>query len=90
MTEPTGKAKGGAARAASLTPERRKEIAMRAVQAKKDRAAMPKVTHEGVLKILDIELPCYVLASGQNRTRRSEKWTTTNCPLKSGNAIHRP
>lgn len=65
MDEPTGKAKGAAARAAKLTAEERKAISMRAVQAKKDRATMPKVTHEGVLKILNIELPCYVLASGQ-------------------------
>jgi len=31
MTEPTGRAKGGLARAAKLTPERRKEIASQAV-----------------------------------------------------------
>jgi hypothetical protein len=41
MTEPTGRAKGGLARAAKLTPERRSEIASHAVAARwgKDNAA---------------------------------------------------
>jgi len=34
MTEPTGRAKGGLARAAKLTPERRSEIASQAVAAR--------------------------------------------------------
>lgn len=64
---PTGKAKGGTARAASLTPERRKEISMIAVKAKKDRMSLPKATHgssDKPLKIGDIEIPCYVLEDG--------------------------
>lgn len=60
-----GKAKGGAARMASMTPEQRKENAKAAAEAKKRRAALPKVTHEGSLKFLNIELPCYVLENGQ-------------------------
>jgi P63C domain len=63
--EPIGRAKGGAARAANLSPERRKEIAQKAADAKKAKAAMPKITHEGVLKVLNIELSCYVLSNGQ-------------------------
>jgi hypothetical protein len=60
----TGKAKGGAARAESLSPERRKEIAMKGVKARKELASLPKATHAGELKIGDISLPCYVLDDG--------------------------
>lgn len=63
--EHKGKAKGGAARMASMTPEQRKENARLASEAKKKRASLPKVTHEGTLKFLDIEIPCYVLENGQ-------------------------
>jgi hypothetical protein len=63
--EPTGRAKGGVARAVNLTPERRKEIAQKAADSKKAQAVMPKVTYEGVLKVLNIELACYVLSTGQ-------------------------
>lgn len=36
--EPTGRAKGGHARAAKLTPERRREIAMQGVEARRKAA----------------------------------------------------
>jgi hypothetical protein len=65
--EPIGRAKGGAARAAKLTPEERKSIAMKGVAAKKERALLPKATHgssDKPLKIGDIEIPCYVLEDG--------------------------
>lgn len=62
--EVTGKAKGGEARAQSLTPERRKEIALKAVEAKKALASLPQATHAGDLKIGDVTLPCYVLDDG--------------------------
>lgn len=68
MNEPTGKAIGGAARAKSLTPERRKEIAMSAVAAKKEKAHLPKATHgkdDHPLKIGDMAIPCYVLEDGR-------------------------
>ncbi|MDB6051227.1 MAG: hypothetical protein JWR17_3973, partial [Pseudomonas sp.] len=65
--EPTGKAKGAAARASSLTPERRKEIARNAALAKQEIAKLPKATHGSAdhpLRIGDIEIPCYVLEDG--------------------------
>jgi hypothetical protein len=65
MTELTGRAKGGAARAAKLTAERRKEIAMKAVDAKRAKAILPKASHRGELKIGDIEIPCAVLENGE-------------------------
>jgi len=64
-----GKAKGGVARAASLTPEKRKEISQKALQAKADAALLPRVTHGSAdhpLKIGDIEIPCYVI-EGERR-----------------------
>jgi hypothetical protein len=67
MDEPTGRAKGGAARAAKLTADERKKISMKGVEAKRARALLPKATHgssDKPLKIGDIEIPCYVLEDG--------------------------
>lgn len=65
---PKGKAIGGKARAASLTPEKRKEISARAIAAKKEKAKLPRATHgkdDHPLRIGDIEIPCYVLEDGR-------------------------
>jgi hypothetical protein len=65
--EVTGRAKGGKARAAKLTPERRKEIAVKAATAKAEMAKLPKATHgdnDHPLRIGDVEIPCYVLDDG--------------------------
>lgn len=62
MTEPTGKAKGGAARAKSLTPEQRSEIAQKAARKRWD--SQQKATHTGELYIGDLVLPCAVLPDG--------------------------
>jgi len=58
-----GKA-GGMARAEALSPERRKDIAAKAARARWD-STFPAATHEGVLKIGAIEIPCAVLADGR-------------------------
>ncbi len=60
-TEPTGKAKGGAARAQSLTPEERSEIAKKAADA---RWQADNITHQGKITLAGIEIPCYVTESG--------------------------
>lgn len=60
----TGKSAGGAARAAALSPERRKEIAVKAAEAKKEKAGLLRATHgsaENPLRLGEIEIPCYVL-----------------------------
>lgn len=65
--KPTGRAKGGAARQASLTPEQRKENARKAALAKAELAKLPVATHESgdhPLRIGDVELTCYVLEDG--------------------------
>lgn len=62
-----GKAVGGKARAAALTPERRKEIAKAAAAARQELNSVPKATHgsaENPLRIGDVEIPCYVLEDG--------------------------
>lgn len=62
--EQEGKAKGGFARAAKLSPEQRKEIAKKAAHTRWD-GNLPQATHEGILKLGDIEIACAVLENGQ-------------------------
>jgi hypothetical protein len=67
MTEAEGRARGGAARAASMTPEERADSAKRAAQARW--AAPPPLTvvsgsTNRPLMIGDVEIECYVLDDG--------------------------
>ena len=62
--ERLGKAKGGYARAAKLTPEERKAIAKKAAKERWESSGLPKETHKGTLKIGDIKIPCAVLDNG--------------------------
>ena len=67
MEEPTGRAKGGVARAKLLTPEERKGIASKAATARWERQGLPMAdfgSPERPLKILDAVIPCYVLSDG--------------------------
>jgi hypothetical protein len=71
--------KGGEARALSLTAERRSEIAKKAVNARWAKAKgetveaseittdkpLPVAKHKGFLNILDVDMPCYVLDTGE-------------------------
>lgn len=62
-----GRAKGGFARAKNLTAEERKRISAKGVEAKRERALLPRATHgssDKPMKIGDIEIPCYVLEDG--------------------------
>lgn len=63
-----GKARGGNARAAALSPEKRKEISRMGALAKQAKAmdtSLPTATHKGVLRIGDLEIPCFVLDDGR-------------------------
>lgn len=60
-TTATGKAAGGIARAAKLSADERKAIAMRAVDGKKAKAALPVLLHRGELNIAGAMLPCAVV-----------------------------
>ena len=65
--ELTGRAKGGAARAAKLTPERRSEIARKGALAKKAKSEsgdLPIAQYAGELKLGALTLHCAVLSDG--------------------------
>ena len=67
--EMTGKAKGGVARARSLSPEQRKQIAQKAAQARwKPLPELPVAKYGAPNRPLKlgpgIEIPCYVLSDG--------------------------
>jgi hypothetical protein len=64
MKQTDGRVKGGLARAKALSPEERTEIAKKAAQARWEKD-LPQATHEGILHIGKIEIPCAVLADGQ-------------------------
>ncbi len=61
--EPEGKAKGGFARADILPAERRQEIARMGAEARWSKN-MPTATHEGVIRLGDVEIAVAVLGNG--------------------------
>lgn len=64
MDEVKGRGKGGKARAARLSPEERKAISAKGVEARKEMAALPSVTHGSVdhpLVIGETKIGCFVL-----------------------------
>lgn len=60
MSKDKAKTIGALARAEKLTPERRTEIAKDAARARWNK----RITHEGTLRLVDIEIPCYVTEDG--------------------------
>lgn len=56
---------GGKARAALLTPQRRKEISASGAAAKRARAGIPEATHTGELEIGENKIFCSVLNDGR-------------------------
>ncbi len=67
-SDASGRAIGGKARAAALSPERRSEIASMAARARQaarqSLSDLPEATHEGILEIGGLELPVAVLVDG--------------------------
>jgi hypothetical protein len=66
--EPIGRARGGFARKAKLSPEQRSDIARKAAMARhcgKAQAKLPTATHKGVLRLADTEIQCFVLDDGR-------------------------
>src|SRR5882724_1221380 len=63
MDEAIGRAKGGVARADSLSSNQRTEIAKKAAAARWA-VDIPQATHTGTLNIGDAEIPCAVLPDG--------------------------
>lgn len=71
MADETPQSKGGHSRRESLTPIERREIAMRAAQARwqqpkgADEIDLPRATHQGKMPVGGLELDCYVLEDGR-------------------------
>jgi len=64
--------KGGKARAKSLSAERKREIALMGVEARREKASpIPRATHEGVLTIGTAQIPCAVLENGRRLLTQS-------------------
>lgn len=88
--EQTGRARGGEARAAKLSPERRSEIARMGALAKKARAdgdTIPKAewgTPDRPLRIGDLEIACYVLSDTRRVLIQSGVMSALN--MKQGTA----
>lgn len=82
----TGKAVGGAARSAALSPERRAEIARDAAAARAELAKLPKATHSSAdhpLRIGEVEIPCFVLEDGTRVL--SQRGVVTGLGMSYGN-----
>lgn len=80
---------GGKARALKLTPEERKDISMKGVEARRLRATLPKATHgsnEHPLKIGSIEIGCYVLEDGTRVLSQRGLQTGIGMSLSGGKA----
>jgi len=56
--------KGGVARKAALSPQERSAIAVAAAEARWN-ASLPKAPNQGVLNIGNLQIPCFVLETGQ-------------------------
>lgn len=65
-----GKAAGGHARAAALSKAERSAIAKQGAKARWKKE-LPRATHEGVLKLGSIEIPCAVLEDGRRLLTQS-------------------
>lgn len=94
-----GASKGGIARRENMSPERRRESARKAVQARWAKAKgtnasasgtanLPVAKHRGFLNLVGMEIPCYVLDNGQRvigRTSATEMLTG----IKGGGALEK-
>ncbi len=93
--EITGKAKGGIARAAKLTPEERKEIAVKAARErwsadKINTANIPRAEYLGELTIGDMKFPCSVLSDGTRILTQSDFMTGMGMYYSGWVAKNRP
>lgn len=81
--KPTGRAKGGIARANALTPEQKKEIAKKAAIARWGEKP-PQATHKGNFKDdFGIDVECYVLNDSQKTAVISQRGMSLAIGLKN-------
>jgi hypothetical protein len=83
--EPSSKAKGGYARAQSLSPAERKEIAKKAAMARWE-DKMPKATHAGSMDIGGVKIPVFVLEDGTRLISQRGLQTTIGMGTGGGTA----
>jgi len=83
--EISGKAKGGYARAAKLTPDERKAIAQKAAKERWENPNLPKATHQGKLNLVEEKIPCAVLEDG---TRILRERSVARSLGKKGSGAH--
>ncbi|MFI3137061.1 MAG: P63C domain-containing protein [Methylococcaceae bacterium] len=71
IEENKAKARGGLARAKSLTPEQRKEISSKAISARWEKAELPKVLlKKDDLNIVGLSIPCAIIGSDNDKEVR--------------------
>ena len=85
IDEPSSKAKGGFARAQSLSPAERKEIAKKAAMARWG-DKMPKATHAGFMDIGGVKIPVFVLEDGTRLISQRGLQTTIGMGTGGGTA----
>jgi hypothetical protein len=87
----TIQSKGGQARAQTLTPERRREIAKMGAQARLERIRdpnlIPEASHQGKLRIGDVFLPVYVLKDGRRLIHKRGMAKALSLKSGGGNAF---
>lgn len=85
------KAEAGRARAAALTPTRRKEIAQKAAASRWDKQKeVPQAVYTGELKIGDMVFPCSVLSNGDRILTQSDFMTGMGMYYSGWVARNRP
>ena len=98
MEESTGKAKGAIVLAESMTPEERTARASKAASVRwKNRKGklvrvpenkLPTAQYKGVLDLLGLEIPCYVLDTGQRVIGRTA-YTVALTGIKAGGGLEK-
>jgi hypothetical protein len=93
MTDDTPQSQGGKARAARLSSDTRREIAVRAAQARwaklPDPNEIPRASHQGLLPIGDVEVEVYRLVDGRRLIAKSAMAKALNLKSDGGNAFLR-
>lgn len=93
MTDDSPQKKGGAARARSLSREDRQRIAKNAALARwakiPDPTGLPRASHQGLLKIGDVEIEVYRLHDGRRLIAKGAMARALNLKSEGGNAFLR-
>lgn len=93
MSTITKQGKGGHARAAKLSAEERRSIALKAAQVRwtklDDTNDMPRASHQGLLPIGDVEIEVYRLQDGRRVISKKAMANALNLKSEGGNAFLR-